>query len=167
LIPGREPVSEPYPEVTMKAFVTLFLVPLVAIGVLFNSAACDSGGADAQIPTQQELIGTWVNDDAGTTRAFEFVASVDAGESPALAARSFVYTLYFHPTGPAPQVAQRGFYTITEGHLVTEVVEAPLDPSQVGRSFANIIKGFSESRLVLESTSSASGTRTFARAEAN
>lgn len=140
------------------------LVSSLALVALALVAACDSAD-EPRTPTQDELIGLWKNDDAGTTRAFEFVAGVSAAESPALAARPYVYTLYFHPTGGPPAIAQRGFYTIEDGHLVTEVVEAPLDPSQVGRRFANIIEGFTPSALTLESTSSASGTRVFAKVD--
>jgi len=142
----------------MKALVSILFVALS----LFAVTACDSGD---ELPSEQELVGIWVNDDAGTTRAFEFVASVDAAESPALAATPFVYTLYFYPTGSAPVVAQRGHYRITDGHLVTDVVAAPIDPSLAGTSFANVIKGFSRSALTLESTSSASGKRVFVHAD--
>jgi len=146
------------PGGSMKTLVSTLLVALSLLAV----SACDSGD---DLPSQGDLVGLWVNEDAGTTRAFEFVASVSAAEDPALSAKPFVYTLYFYPTGSAPVVAQRGHYRITDGHLVTDVVAAPIDPSLAGTSFANVIKGFSRSALTLESTSSASGKRVFVHAD--
>jgi len=143
----------------MKSLVSTVLVALSLLS-LIAVPGCDSG---EDVPSRQDLFGIWQNDDAGTTRAFEFAAS---DEDPALSGTPLVYTLYFYPTGSAPVVAQRGHYRIDDGHLVTEVVQAPVDPSLAGTSFANIIEGFSTKALTLESTTSASGTRVFAKATA-
>jgi len=129
----------------MKALVSV-LTCLVLL------AACDSDGGGSAMPTREVLFGTWVNDDQGTTRAFEFAA---AG-----------YTLYFYPTGAAPVVAQRGDFRIEEGHLVTSVTEAPLDASLVGREFANEILGFDAAHLTLESSTTATGQRRFDKRDA-
>ncbi len=122
------------------------------IALLFSLLllACDSDPAE---PTATDLIGTWSNDDAGTTRAFVFEAP-DA------------FTLYFYPTGTTPAVAQTGTYAVIDGSLVTTVVTAPVDGSLVGRSFANTIVDLDDDHLTITSTASPTGERTFTRVDA-
>jgi len=134
---------------------------LVSLGLL--SVACDSDSAS--FPTEAEIVGRWANVD-DRVRVFEFVASVSADESPALAAKPFVYTLYSYEVGGAPVVAQRGHYTVEEGHVVTELVESPVDPSLVGQRFANEIFAWSKTSITLESNSAASGKRVFTKVDA-
>lgn len=131
----------------MKTLVSIMLVVLTSLA----ATACDSGDDGFTMPTEGALVGgVWVSDDAGTTRAFEFAAGS-------------AYTLLFFPSGSEPAVAQRGTYTIEEGHLVTAVVESTADPSLVGQRFANAILDFDATKLVLESNSSASGRRVFVK----
>jgi len=136
-------------------------VALVSLGVL--SVACDSDSAS--FPTEEEILGRWANVD-DRVRVFEFVASVSADESPALAAKPFVYTLYSYAVGGEPVVAQRGHYSVQEGHVVTELVESPADPSLAGQRFANEIFAWSKTSITLESGSSASGKRVFTKVDA-
>ena len=131
---------------------SLLIAPLL---FLFAFAACDSGDDEVSVTTA-ELVGTWKNDEDGTTRAFEFTETAGV----------FGYTLYFYPSGSAPAVAQRGTYEIAAGRLVTHVAEAPVDPSLVGRDFGNDVLSFSATRFVLQSDSAASGKRTFTRVDA-
>ena len=132
----------------MKATARLLFVLALFIG------ACDAGDDEVSV-TAAELVGTWRNDDAGTTRAFEFTETAGV----------FGYTLYFYPTGGAPVVAQRGTYEIAAGQLVTHVAEAPLDPLQVGRTFGNTLLSASSARFVIQSDSAASGERAFTRVD--
>ena len=115
------------------------------------------------MPEPADLVGLWVNDDAGQIRAFEFMAVAPDDSSPALTAKPFVYHLYFHTRGTTPTIVQRGHYDVRFGRLVTDVVEAPMDPTQIGRTFGNDVRGFSSTRLTLQSDSAASGERVFVR----
>lgn len=133
------------------------------VAFMFGSVACDSD--TPSFPTEEEIIGKWSNVD-DRVRVFEFVASVSASESPALAAKPFVYTLYSYPVGGEPVVAQRGHYTVEEGHVVTELVESPADASLVGQRFANEIFAWSKTSITLESGSSATGKRVYTKVDA-
>lgn len=133
------------------------------VAFMLGSVACDSD--TPSFPTEEEIIGKWSNVD-DRVRVFEFVASVSASESPALAAKPFVYTLYSYPVGGEPVVAQRGHYTVEEGHVVTELVESPADPSLVGQRFANEIFAWSKTSITLESGSSATGKRVYTKVDA-
>lgn len=124
----------------------IVLVSLVSLS--WPSAGCDEGD-EVRLPTAAELVGFWRNDDAGETRAFEFRAQN-------------AYFLYNYPTDDTPAVSQLGTYAIQEGHLVMNVAEAN-DESLKGKSFANEIIDFDGTKLVLESTTSASGLRTFTK----
>lgn len=136
-------------------------ISIVLIAAAVALSACDS---DDATPTASQLVGLWVNVDAGEVRAFRFLAVAPEGASTALAAKPDVYELSFYAEGAAPTVVQRGHYSVQFGRLVTEVVEAPLEPGQVGRTFGNDILAFSATRLTLESTSAPSGERVFVRA---
>ena len=79
-----------------------------------------------------------------------------------LAGKSPVFRLYRYTEGGAPVLVQRGTYEITEGHLVVTLIWASTpDAGSVGTSYANAILDWSAERLVLESTSAASGERVF------
>ena len=129
--------------------------------VLFALAplvGCDTDAAD---PTEDDLVGLWVNVDSGTVRAFDFAA---ASDSPGLAGKPYVYTLYSYPEGQAAVVVQRGHYAVKYGRLVTSVVQAPLDPSQVGQDYGNDLLSWSSSSFTLGNTSGPGGRRVFASA---
>jgi hypothetical protein len=128
---------------------------------LFATIVVSGCDADPAMPSNDDLVGIWVNDDAGQIRAFDFMATAPEGSSPALTAKPFVYHLYFHTRGTTPTIVQRGHFDVRFGRLVTEVVEAPLDPTQVGRMFGNDVRAFSPSRLVLQSDSAPSGERVY------
>lgn len=136
---------------------------LVVLTLALGPLGCDSD--TPSFPTEDEILGKWSNVD-DRVRVFEFVASVSASESPALAAKPFVYTLYSYPVGGEPVVAQRGHYMVEEGHVVTELVESPADPSLVGQRFANEIFAWSAKSITLESGSSATGKRVFTKVDA-
>jgi len=133
-------------------------VALIVAASFLAVGGCDS---DDAMPTDADLVGLWVNVDAGQVRAFRFLAAAPPESSAALTAKPFVYELYFYAAGSAPAIAQRGHYSVRFERLVTEVVEAPLDPSQVGRMFGNDVRGFTGRSVTLESESAASGERIF------
>lgn len=137
------------------------ILPGLVVTLALVFAACDS---DDAMPNESQLVGLWVNVDAGEVRAFRFLAEAPDDASAALAAKPFVYELSFYPEGSPPTLVQRGHYSVQFGRLVTEVVEAPLDATQQGGTFGNDIRGFSATRLTLESSSTPSGERVFRRA---
>lgn len=113
-------------------------------------AACDSS---PDLPTADELEGTWVNVDGTTIRAFDFTAMTRT------------YDLYLYEQGAAPALNQSGTYSVSAGRLVTEVGSG-VDPSIVGQAFGNDIYGFTGTTLTLSSGSAASGRRTFTKSAA-
>ena len=132
---------------------------LLLLVIVLMVSACESTGD----PSTGDLYGTWVNLDEGVVRAFTF--EHDAGASCGdLCGLSPVYRLYLYDEGDAPEEVQRGTYDVSEGHLVTSVV-ASTDSTIVGESFANEIRSYSGSRLVLESGSTPSGSRAFSKAD--
>ncbi|TNF30119.1 MAG: hypothetical protein EP329_14180 [Deltaproteobacteria bacterium] len=132
-------------------------VSLLLLG-LAPYAGCDAAAGD---PTEDDLVGLWVNVDAGTVRAFEFVA---ASSDPALASKPYAYTLYSYAEGQGAVVVQRGHYAVKYGRLVTSVVEAPLDPSQAGKDYGNDLLAWSDRAFTLGNTSGPNGERVFTRA---
>lgn len=130
----------------------------LALGLALAACDSDTGGG---LPDRSDLIGLWINIDSGQVRAFEFEALAPADAPAAVAGKPDVYTLWSYPSGTTPTVAQRGQYAILEGRLVTSVLDAPNDTSQVGRTFGNDILAFTRDRLTLQSDSAASGQRTF------
>jgi hypothetical protein len=81
------------------------ILPGLVVTLALVFAACDS---DDAMPTESQLVGLWVNVDAGEVRAFRFLAEASDDASAALAAKPFVYELSFYPEGSPPTLVQRG-----------------------------------------------------------
>ncbi len=137
--------------------IRFIIVALISSLALF-AASC--GGDESDLPTAEELYGSWMNVEDGVVRLFVFEEKNYF--YPTLAGRTTVYLLYSYAEGADPVMVQHGTYEVKEGHLVTTVTWSP-DPEgrTLGISYANILYSWSGDTFTLESTSAASGKRVF------
>lgn len=112
-----------------------------AIVLVLALAAC--GGED--LPTTDELHGSWTNEEEDTIRNFVFAET--AGED--------TYEVCLYPSGTTPTLVQSGTYYVQDGTLVTVV-----SPQEM---YGNEIVGWTGDTLTLAVESAASGQRTFTR----
>ncbi len=129
---------------------------LLALGA---SAAC----VDPNVPTDNELYGSWIGTADGIERQFQF-AAVDGGTYPELEGVFNTYLLYNNGV-----IVQTGHYAVERREvtgygetdaLVTMVLSGP----GVGQTFGNAILGWREDELTLSSESALAGQIRFVRA---
>ena len=122
---------------------TLFAA--LALSMTLSASGCGGGAAQTE-PTAAELVGLWANEDAGTIRVMEFK---DGGR----------YTIYNYATGQQPNAVQAGTFEVRDRALITQ-------DEATGKKYSNAIHAFDGQELVLQSTTSATGDRTFRRVTA-
>lgn len=135
------------------------LLPLLLL------AAC--GGEE--LPTADELHGTWTSVFEGQTREFVFAETADATH-PDLAGLSDVYVLSSYATGTTPVEVQSGEYRVEEallsdGGTDDALVTVVHTGSGAGNTYGNAIFDWTGTSFTISGTSSSTGELTFTLAE--
>lgn len=145
---------------------TMRVVPLVCLAI-GSLAACGP-----EVPTEEDLYGTWRNDgEDGQVREWRYAAA-DDGSHPELVGLSPVYLVYLYPIGAAPfePPAQGGSYAIDsvavdpegdgasrEDALITTVILG--GPGM----YADAILDYAGDTITLHSATSPTGERVYTR----